>query len=82
MGVYQGCVIACLFFILVYQIVIDFVEAHGSMPYTFKSSVVPAVSLLQLAFVDDHTLINCAPCGSQHNLNLMTNILEWTRCFA
>jgi hypothetical protein len=75
-GVYQGCVIACLFFILVYQLVIDYVKAHGVMPYTFKSTL-PDQSILQQGFVDDH---NCSPHGAQFNLNLICSILSWTRC--
>ena len=79
-GVFQGCVISMLFFVLIYQIIIDFIKIRGVMPFTFKTHVSPAPNLLQLAFADDHTLVNCSPRGSQYNIHLLETILAWTRC--
>jgi hypothetical protein len=79
-GVYQGCVVACTFFILAYQIMIDYVDTHGVLPFTFKTQDRASPSILQQAFVDDHTLFNCAPEGSQYNFELLLVALKWTRC--
>ena len=45
-GGFQGCVIALLFFILCYQLVIDFMKRFGIQPYTFRSNIVPTPSIL------------------------------------
>ena len=76
-GVFQGCVLSMLLFILVYQIIIDFLGAHGVLPYTFKRL---NVTVLQKAFVDDHKLFNCSEGGAQYNLNKLQIIFEWSRC--
>ena len=78
-GFFQGCVKSMSWFTLVYQIVIDYLHAHGIQPYIHKVSKVP---MLQKAFVDDHSLYNCSPIGAQFNLNKLSVIIAWTRCLS
>ena len=38
------------------------------------------ISVLQQAFVDDHTLVNASPKGAQYNLDKLQFVLDWTKC--
>ena len=35
-GVFQGCVVSPTLFLIVYQIVLDYIEEFGSQPYMFR----------------------------------------------
>ena len=78
-GVFQGCVISGLLFIGVFQLLIDHINQFGLDPYTWNTQSGKDLSLLQQAYVDDHTLINASPRGAQHNLTKLQRILDWTR---
>ena len=75
-GVFQGCVISPTLFIIVFQILIDYIDQLGSCPYEFecgisdpsKTDLPKKLTLLQQAYVDDHTLIKSSDVGARHNL--------------
>ena len=83
-GVFQGCVISPTLFLIVYQIVLDYVKQFASQPYVFKKEEccedLEDISLLQMAYADDHTLINSNSSGTQMSLALIQKIYDWTQC--
>jgi hypothetical protein len=83
-GVFQGCVISPTLFIGVFQILIDYINQFGTDPYIWKTkendSVSHDLSLMQQAYVDDHTLINSSTAGAQYNLDLLDVVLKWSNC--
>jgi hypothetical protein len=85
-GVFQGCVVSPTLFLMVYQLVLDYVEQYGTQPYTFKTvenelkHLHDEINILQLAYADDHTLVNSHHSGTQSSLILRQPIYTWTRC--
>jgi len=81
-GVFQGCVISPTLFIGVFQIILDFIDQKGVQPYVFKQESPDGkkLSLLQQAYVDDHTLVNSSVDGANYNIRQLRIVLEWSRC--
>ncbi len=60
----------------------DYIDHKGVQPYVFtqKSKDGSDLSLLQQAYVDDHTLASSSVEGQNYNLKQLSVVLEWSRC--
>ena len=76
-GIFQGCVIAPTLFILVYQIIIDFMDHFGTDTYRLK---LDEEEKRTNVFVDDHTLVASSVKGMDFNMKQLSSILNWTDC--
>jgi hypothetical protein len=77
-GVFQGCVISPTLFILVFQIILDFINQNGTAPYDFKIGKHQQASLSQNAYMDDHTLVTSTVEGMRFNIGKLNQILSWS----
>lgn len=79
-GVFQGCVISPLLFNMVFNLLLDcLTHLSTKNGYTLKES---KVSVHDLAYADDLTIIAKRIGSAQHSLNLIDRFLTWTRTMA
>ena len=62
--------------------ILDYIDRKGVQPYVFtqKSKDGSDLSLLQQAYVDEHTLASSSVEGQNYNLKQLSVVLEWSRC--
>src|SRR5690242_17985942 len=76
-GLFQGCVLSCILFNCVFQMLLDLIaplaEAHG---YKFKD--LPVV-LHDQAFADDLSILTSIPELNQFTIDVVVLFLEWAR---
>src|SRR5690242_14504066 len=76
-GLFQGCVLSCILFNCVFQLLLDLVSRCGEENgYTFKDT---KVVLHDQAFADDISLVSSSPQKMQATINVIEKGLNWGR---
>ncbi len=79
-GVFQGCVISPLLFNMVFNLLLELLSAlTEEVGYKFKGA---QVTLHDLAYADDLTLLSRTTAKAQHSLAVVDRFLDWTRTMA
>jgi hypothetical protein len=76
-GLFQGCVLSCILFNCVFQLLLDMVSPLGAENgYTFKDT---SLVLHDQAFADDVSFISSTPEKMQGTINEFGKGLDWAR---
>ena len=77
-GLFQGCVLSCILFNCVFQLLLDFVEVEKHRGYQFK--LTKEVQRLDFAFADDLTLTTSSVSDNQRACDRVQKWLDWSDC--
>lgn len=77
-GLFQGCVLSTILFDCVFNLLLDFLDAHKHEGYTFKLIRVTKVTTMHKAYADDLQLTTTTPKGHQRVLDRTQAWLDWT----
>ena len=77
-GLFQGCVLSCILFNCVFQLLLDFVEVEKHRGYQFK--LTKEVQRLDFAFADDLTLTTSSVSDNQRACDRVQKWLDWSGC--
>ena len=78
-GLFQGCVLSTILFDCVFNLLLDFLNAHKHKGYTFK---LIQVTSMHKAYADDLQLSTITPKGHQKALDYTEKWLDWTETTA
>jgi Reverse transcriptase (RNA-dependent DNA polymerase) len=74
-GFFQGCVLSCILFNCVFQLLLDLLKPFAEEGYHFKGSSI--LNHVQ-AFADDISVMTSTPQKNQHALDIVKSFLSWT----
>ena len=79
-GLFQGCVLSCILFNCVFQLILDMISSLGDKNgYEFKGT---KTILHEQAFADDLSIVASSPEAAQLTLNVFDKGLAWAGLFA
>jgi hypothetical protein len=85
-GVFQGCVLSVYLFLLVFQLLLDYLELHHHDGYLFSAdtntSAETAIHIRNPAFADDLTAVSSSPSGNQLVINRVEIFCRFSRSWA
>jgi len=73
-GLFQGCVLSCILFNCVFQLLLDLIKPLSENGYHFKDI---AVVLHDQAFADDISITTATPELNQRTINAVVEFLHW-----
>ena len=76
-GLFQGCILSCMLFDCVFNLLLDLLESHADDGYAFK--LVKGHRALVRAYADDLQLSASTPAKAQASLDTTDRWLTWTR---
>ena len=77
MGIFQGCPLSVQLFNIVWNIALDMVNSSSPEGYHLKEA---QLTITQLVYVDDHTVVSKTPEGAQGIIDTLDSYLTWSRC--
>ena len=77
-GLFQGCPLSVVLFLLVFNLLLDLISQHQHLGYSFSGKGDTKLSVVQKAYADDLTLISGSVGGMKTLAHLMSRFLEWT----